>query len=53
MQHNFEPFQYHDIYIFFLKELNGNEGKCNYNGYWAKVKFVENDYTTYDDDEDF
>ncbi|KER19705.1 hypothetical protein T265_11596 [Opisthorchis viverrini] len=50
-QLNFVPFQYHDIYIFFLKELNGDEGECNYNGYWANVKFVENKNTMPDDDD--
>ncbi|TGZ60043.1 hypothetical protein CRM22_008764 [Opisthorchis felineus] len=53
MQLNFEPFQYHDIHMFFLKELNGDVGECDYNGYWAEVKFVENEHTASDDDEGF
>ncbi|KAG5454136.1 hypothetical protein CSKR_201921 [Clonorchis sinensis] len=32
-------FEYHDIYIFFLRELNGPEGACDHNGYWARPLF--------------
>ncbi|OON18631.1 hypothetical protein X801_05510, partial [Opisthorchis viverrini] len=45
IQLNFVPFQYHDIYLFFLEELNKPEGPCNYNGYWARPKFQERKYT--------
>ncbi|TGZ60047.1 hypothetical protein CRM22_008768 [Opisthorchis felineus] len=32
-------FEYRDIYIFFLRELNGPEGACDHNGYWARPLF--------------
>ncbi|GAA52484.1 hypothetical protein CLF_108151 [Clonorchis sinensis] len=41
IQLNFVPFEYHDIYLFFLEELNGPEGACKYNGYWARPKVME------------
>ncbi|TGZ60044.1 hypothetical protein CRM22_008765 [Opisthorchis felineus] len=46
IQLNFVPFQYHDIYLFFLEELNGPEGACKYNGYWARPKVIERPYTS-------
>ncbi|TGZ72409.1 hypothetical protein CRM22_002104, partial [Opisthorchis felineus] len=38
-QTHLAPFEYHDIYIFFLRELNGPEGACDHNGYWARPLF--------------
>ncbi|OON18215.1 hypothetical protein X801_05936, partial [Opisthorchis viverrini] len=32
-------FEYHDIYIFFLRELNAPGGACDHNGYWARPLF--------------
>ncbi|TGZ60046.1 hypothetical protein CRM22_008767 [Opisthorchis felineus] len=51
-QTHLAPFEYHDIYIFFLRELNGPEGACDHNGYWARPLFnYKEDGNLEDDDE--
>ncbi|OON16283.1 hypothetical protein X801_07906, partial [Opisthorchis viverrini] len=38
-QMQLSPFEHRDISIFFLQELNGPEGACEHNGYWARPLF--------------